>query len=158
MARTLEMQRATSAWEQVQAVQAAYKDDATGRKKLRGTYGARVRDLGAMIMTDSLGQTLAYLRAKGKTGQPPDPHKPDQLAHRLLVEHLSIWVVSVLEGTPGTPVAGDHLLKRLLAADLAYYRRATVETLAYGIWLKKFVEAEFGDDINQVEATAGSGE
>jgi CRISPR-associated protein Cmr5 len=152
MARTLEMERATSAWQHIQDVKA--------RAKVRGRYGARVRDMGALIMTDGLGQSLAYLRAKGKSGQAADHRKPEQEAHHLLFEHLSAWVVSVLEGTPGTPVTGAHLLERLIKGESAYYyRRATVETLAYVIWLKKFADAEFGDDIDQAMATdSGGGE
>lgn len=147
MARTLELDRANHAWERVKEMKA--------QPKVRGRYGARVRDMGALIMTDGLGQSLAYLRAKGKSGQAGDNRSPEQAAHHLLFKHLSAWVLHALQAETTDPNA--HVLHQLLNNDQNFYRRATTETLAYLTWLKKFADAEFGDEIDQVVATEGGG-
>ena len=143
MIRPLEMRRATDAWQRVH-------DEVYPRgKQVRGLYGRRALDLAALILTDGLGQTLAYLLAKSK-GQADD-------AHRLLFNHLSEWVLKRMP--PAGTASPEHLLAALMAGDLTYYRRATVETLAYISWLKKFVEAEFTEEIKEAEAleTTGGG-
>ncbi|MDQ2805475.1 MAG: type III-B CRISPR module-associated protein Cmr5 [Chloroflexota bacterium] len=129
MPRTIEMERAQSAWEAVQAVK-------TRSRPVRSVYGARARDMVAMIMTDGLGQTLAFLLAKSK-------NKPTD-SHRLLFNDISTWVLNRL--SPGAQ--GGHLLRKIITEDTSFYRRATAETIAYATWLKKFVEAEFGDEIS----------
>ncbi len=134
MARRVEMDRAARAWQ--------YVHDEISREKadVYKVYGARAQDLPALIHTDGLGQTLAFLRAKSK-GKKEDPH------YRLFT-HLSLWV---LKQVPSASGHTDDLLQALIASDSIYYRRATVETLAFAGWLKKFVEAVFGNEIEGVE-------
>lgn len=82
-----------------------------------------MRGFAAMIQTDGLAPALAFIKAKGKDH------------HLTLNEHLSNWVLAQLGGN------GD-LLTWLLAQDSARYRQAATETIAYLVWLKRFVEAE----------------
>jgi len=114
--QTLQQERAASAWKAVESVP---KDE-------HGKYGSLVRGLPALIQTDGLGQTLAFLRAKGQ----------DKVnAHQIAYNQISQWVTGQL----GTKEA---LLDFILRTDTATYRRATTEALAYLQWIKRFAEAK----------------
>jgi CRISPR-associated protein Cmr5 len=110
--QTKEQERAAKAWEYVIAVKG---------QGYEGQYGGWVKKLPALILTNGLGQILAFLRAKGKgTGNAP----------QTLYQHVSDWVMD--EVGPGS----DSLLEWLLTQDSSTYRRATAESLAFINWLK----------------------
>lgn len=114
--QTLQQQRAASAWQMIEQVP----------KAEQGKYGSLVRGLPALIQSDGLGQTLAFLLAKGKGSKN---------AHQLAYDQLSAWVTKQLD-------AKERLLDFILKADTATYRRATTEALAYLQWIKRFAEAK----------------
>jgi len=119
--QTIEQKRAKAAWDDVLAVkrQGDYDDK----------YLSLVRSAPPDVLTNGLGQTLAFLKAKG------------QSEHRDLFRHLSRWVCPQMGWA-----ASDDLLRKLTepGAGSDVYRRATAETLAYLVWLKRFAEAELG--------------
>lgn len=123
--RTLEQQRATRAWECVDEVTSKSQD-------FKKKYGSLARKVPTLILTNGLGQTLAFLKAKGKN------HPADE--HTVLFRHLSRWVLSQV--APSSPATNGDLLQWVLQNDSASYRRATVEALAFLTWLKRFAEAE----------------
>ncbi len=127
----LDMRRAEDAWKRVQEIKTGGAD--------KGKYGKRAKDIGAMIMTDGLGAALAFLRTKNE-------EKVEGAATWALYRHISKWVTLQIDRT-----ASDELMQQLMQNDTAYYRRATTETLAYVVWLKRFVEGEFGREIEQAE-------
>jgi CRISPR-associated protein Cmr5 len=95
-------------------------------------YSSLARKVPMLVLTNGLGQTLAFLKAKGKN-DPADEHT-------VLFRHLSEWVLSqVNHSTTGTN--GD-LLQWVLSNDSAAYRRVTTEALAFLTWLRRFAEAE----------------
>ncbi|MDW8172388.1 MAG: type III-B CRISPR module-associated protein Cmr5 [Anaerolineae bacterium] len=112
--QTLQQRRAAHAWEAVEQVD---------KKSFKKDYGSLVRSLPAMIQTDGLAHTLAFLNAKGKEH------------HKSAYNTVSQWVMSQL-GKSG------NLLEALLEFSTNDYRRATSEALAYLHWLKRFVEAK----------------
>lgn len=118
--QTLQQERAANAWAAVEEVEQRYS-------KAKKEYGSLVRGLPALIQTDGLGQTLAFLKAKGK-GE-------DANHHSIAYQHLNGWVMAQL-GAKG------DLLESLLQTDSATYRRATSEALAYLQWIKRFAEAK----------------
>ncbi len=120
--QTLDQQRASQAWEDIQSV----KHEPDVRKK----YGSLARKVPMLVLVNGLGQTLAFLRAKGnpKNGKEYD----------LLYEHLSKWTMSQLAPEKDS----ETLLAWVMKENSAAYRRATAETLAYLAWLKRFAEAE----------------
>lgn len=139
--QTTEQERARSAWSNVENI------DGKGFKK---EYGSQARGLPAMIQTNGLGQTLAFLKAKGKN---------EDNAYKSLYTHLSRWGFARLTGDdskkpiqgtrgPGNqPIETNDLLEWLIHHDSAVYRRATTEALAYALWLRRFAEAKgWGDD------------
>jgi CRISPR-associated protein Cmr5 len=96
----------------------------------RKSYGSLARKVPMLVLTNGLGQTLAFLRSKGKDDQSDE--------HNVLFRHLSEWTMRQV--APNTK-DGD-LLKWMLNNDSAAYRRASTEALAYLVWLKRFAEAE----------------
>jgi len=123
--KTLEQQRATRAWECVDEVTSKSQD-------FKKKYGSLARKVPTLILTNGLGQTLAFLKAKGKN-DPADEHT-------VLFRHLSRWVLSQV--APSSPATNGDLLQWVLQNGSASYRRATVEALAFLTWLKRFAEAE----------------
>ena len=122
MPRTDEQKRAKKAWDCV--------------SPLRGTepasdYLTPVRKFPVMVLTNGLGQSLAFLRAKEK----------DNNAHQKLSGHLSSWVLEQIPSHHST-----ELLKCIINEEGEWYRRATAETLAFTGWLKRFAEAELSED------------
>lgn len=122
--RTLEQKRAANAWAVVEGI-------AGKEEKFRKEFGSLVRSLPSLILSDGLGMTLAFLRAKDK-----DTHRTHYFeAYR----NISMWVVKELELT----VNHDALLDWVVnTSGSEEYRRATAETLAYLSWLKRFTEAK----------------
>jgi CRISPR-associated protein Cmr5 len=112
--QTLEQRRAAQAWNQTERV-----DKSLSKKE----YGSLVRGLPAMIQTDGLGQTLAFLKAKDKD------------EHRAAYTNLKEWLAGEFGFT-------DDLLPWLINQPSDVYRRVTSETQAYLLWLKRFAEAK----------------
>lgn len=118
--RTLEQERGKHAWEMLEQVRS---------QGFRTEYRSLVRKLPSYIMLTGLGQTLAFLQAKGGGGNNE---------HQALDSHLSQWVLKQLGVTSTTSLLAWILADNRTADD---YRRATNETLAYLVWLKRFAEA-----------------
>jgi len=113
--RTIEQRRAERAWQNVRDV----------REKQR-EYLALARSAPADIQTNGLAQTLAFWRAKN------EPH------HRDLYGHVSAWVMEQLRHP------GQELLEWITDSNTTsdQYRQATVEAMAFLVWIKRFAEAE----------------
>jgi len=114
--RTLEQERAQHAWSCVQEV----KD-----KPFAGDYRTIAVKVPSLIVTNGLGQTLAFLRSK-----------PDRQHFQLLYRHLADWVGRKVHAD------GDLLNWLVNEATSQQYRLATMEALALLQWLKRFAEAE----------------
>ena len=122
--QTLEQKRAKKAWEDIQSVARRSEDD------FKKKYGSLARRVPMLVLTNGLGQTLAYLRSKGKDDQSNE--------HNVLFRHLSAWTMRQV-----APNEKDRaLLAWVLNTNSDAYRRATTEALAYLTWLKRFAEAE----------------
>lgn len=119
--------------EQDRAAQAAIcVNEAKGVKG----YGSYARRAGALIQTQGLGQALAFWRSKGwEKGKPKNGD-----AYALLYRHMSSWLNQQLR-------TNNDILQWIQEdASTEDYRRATAEAQAFLIWLKRFAEAELGDD------------
>lgn len=127
--RTLEQKRAARAWECIAQV----KHNHTGQKE----YQTRAKKLPAMLKTNGLGQTLAFLKSKGGVEE-------------TLYGHLSHWLTDERE-SPLRWTNGDNqaltgeLMVRVQQTTSLIYRQATEEALAFAGWLKRFAAAELGD-------------
>ena len=112
--KTTEQERAKHAWHRIEQV------DGQG-DSVKQNYGSWARKLPAMIQTNGLAQTMAFLCAKGKDH------------HKLLYQHVSQWMLEKEDG---------KLLPTLLEEDSGTYRRRTTEAIAYSLWLRRFAEGK----------------
>lgn len=119
--QTLQQKRAAHAWEKVKDVRGDSDKPSEKAKK----YGSLVRSLPAMIQSDGLATSLAFLLAKN------EEH------HKNAYDHVSEWVMGQLDETSKL-----NLLEWVLENSSTHYRRAASEALAYLNWLKRFAEAE----------------
>lgn len=114
--QTKEQERAEKAWNCVVSI----KD-----KTYADEYGSVVKKVPMLILTNGLGQTLAFLKAKGK-------NKDDE--HEAVFSHLSEWVTKEMGWS-------KDLLTEIRERNSHDYRRATTEAIAFIGWLKRFAEA-----------------
>ena len=109
-------------------------------KKLEKEYRSLARGLNAMIQINGLGQTLGFLKAKGKN--------QEKRPHYLLLQHLTEW----MQDPEHFHAINSEVMKKNYDGLLQWvldprtgsddYRRATTECLAFGVWLRRFAEAE----------------
>lgn len=133
-----EQQRGAQAWKNIREIKEL--DEKNKDKKLEKEYRSRARGLNAMIQINGLGQTLGFLKAKGKQ----DKKNP----HYLLLSQLTQW----MQDTKHFNVANNEVMRSGDDGLLSWvldprtssddYRRATTECLAFGVWLRRFAEAE----------------
>jgi len=132
--RNSEQERGRQAWEDIREIQQRHNDT------LEKEYRSLTRRLNTMIQINGLGQTLGYLKAKGKN----DSNK----AQYLLLKHLTEWMRIphhfATENRAVLEQGHDGLLRWITdeGTDSTDYRRATTECLAFGIWLRRFAEGE----------------
>lgn len=118
--RDLERCRAEAAWQNIQEVDARDVE-----------YGSLAREMPTLIQTNGLAQSLAFLKAKNKAH------------HQKMFKHLSDWVCQRLNFQQG------DLLENSLRINSQTYRRATMESLSFLQWIKRFTEAK----IEKIEET-----
>jgi CRISPR-associated protein Cmr5 len=100
-------------------------------ESFKKSYSGLTRSTPALVQTNGLGQTLAFLRAKAKGDR--------NTAHWLLYSHISQWIASRVDFGDKGP---DGLLEWLVTQSSEVYRQTTAEVIAYLGWLKRFAEAE----------------
>jgi len=128
--QALEQKRAKKAWEQIKQVVEKSKENS----KLGESYRSLVRKAPAMIKTNGLGQTVAFLLSKAKESESD--------AEALLYRHLEAWL-----GDDEAPVPwpdelkAKGLIEKITLVDSGIYRQAAREALIYLGWLKRFAEA-----------------
>ncbi len=135
--QNIEQQRGRQAWDNIRAI----KDlDKSADKKLEKEYRSLARGLNTMIQINGLGQTLGFLKAKGK--------QQEEKPHYQLLLHLTTWMQDPEHfhavNSDVMRRGYDGLLQWVLDTGTSSddYRRATTECLAFGTWLRRFAEAE----------------
>lgn len=147
--RNSEQLRGQQAWNDIRAI----KDlDKSQEKKLEKEYRSLARGLNAMIQINGLGQTLGFLKAKGKGDE--------KKSHYQLLLHLTNWMQDLKHFRASNSYVMqegyDGLLRWVVDPETSSddYRRATAECLAFGVWLRRFAEGELqepeeGENINE---------
>jgi CRISPR-associated protein Cmr5 len=87
-----------------------------------------VRGLPAMIQVNGLASTTAFLQAKAKSGN--DEKREYSILYEQLSQRLNKYLYD-----------NRDLMQIIMDGSSDQYRRATAEAIAYGNWLKRFVEA-----------------
>lgn len=129
--RNLEQERASVAWEYVT------KEVKKLPEKVQKEYASLAKKAPADIQSNGLGQTMAFWRAKGYENGREKDNKEN--AHYQLSEHVRKW----LGNTKSLGLQTDNFVAWVIAQeDVKLYRRATAETIAFLIWLKRFAESE----------------
>ncbi len=137
-----EQKRGKQAWDNILSIKDIDKN--SNDKKLEKEYRALARGLNAMIQINGLGQTLGFLKAKSTAKGRVDERKP----HYLLLLHLTNWMQDAdhfkAANSDVMRSRYDGLLRWVTDPDTSNddYRRATTECLAFGVWLRRFAEAE----------------
>lgn len=115
-----EQARAAFALEKVQTVVGT-----DGRAK----YKTQLLKLPARLHNNGLGQTMAFYLAQGAG-----------TAERAIVGWLTTWLDSTV-GAGGEAGSSTRYFTGTDASAVKLYRRASVETRALSLWLKRFAEA-----------------
>lgn len=116
MAVLKDHERAKKAWELVNGIPSDKAD----------AYAALVKSAPVMILTNGLGQTLAFFISKKKKGE-----------YGLLYKHLDAWLSSTC-----IHQRGGELMERVINQDSQSFRRTTEEALAFLSWVKRFAAAK----------------
>ena len=127
---TLDQRRARHAWDAVAAIKSLSSD-------LQKNYLREAKRLPVRILTAGLGQSLAFVRAKGRSG-----------AGAQLLRHIADWVLDKRKRPDSTADAPEDgaLIKNIIEGNGTDLQLHTEETLAYLEWLNRFAEAELEDD------------
>lgn len=133
--RDLERERAQFAWKVVHEIADKKNDkdaDAKAKaEKLFKEYASLAKSAPADIMSNGLGQTLAFWRAKSKE---------KENGHSKLLKDITGWLTDEKRGFNNK---GKSLVEWIIGLnDVNQYRRATSEAIAFLIWIKRFAEAE----------------
>lgn len=115
--RTLEQDRAKAAWDAICDVKG---------KQYEAKYSTLARKGATDILSNGLGQTLAFWYAK------------NEKEHQTIIADVSEWVMGQMQIEDQQGLLG--WITRVASTE--EYRQATSEALAYMVWLKRFAEAE----------------
>lgn len=114
-----EQERAKMAWELANDVPNHLIDD----------YSSLVKSVPVMILTNGLGQTLAFIISKSKSKE-----------YSLLYGHLNKWLAINVPWTQNEDISND-LIELVINEKSQGYRMATEEALAFLAWVKRFATA-----------------
>lgn len=129
---SLEQDRARYTWERISLVKSYGKE-------VKGRYKSYVKSAGMLILTNGLGNSVAFFKSKFGT-QPDDKLSPDDRAYKLLYDHIDNWCKKQLM------VEKDFLEWVVNDATSLQIFRITNEVLALLSWLKRFAESELTGD------------
>lgn len=99
-------------------------------ESLLKNYRSYVRKIPQMILSNGLGQTLAFVFAKKENGDAYD------LIYRQLTDYLKSDTVARIK----MPNEQNELVQWVISLGSYEYRYVTEEILAFLNWLKKFAE------------------
>jgi CRISPR-associated protein Cmr5 len=110
------------------AVEAKDKKEDEYYKK--SEYRSRVKKIPTMILSNGLGQTLAFIKSKSKEGN----------AYELIYKQITDYMKSEHPSRINMPNGEDDLTKWVINVDSSTYRYITQEILAFLNWLRRFAE------------------
>jgi CRISPR-associated protein Cmr5 len=136
----------------------AYRCAEEGKKIIRKTqidgewyeddkYKSYVKKLPSMILSNGLGQTLAFViskrqkqkQEKGQKLEPGDEKNPKN-AYDLIYKQLTEYMKSDHTARIKMPQEKNDLVEWVISCNSSTYRYITQEILAFLNWLKRFAE------------------
>lgn len=129
MLRTLEQDRANYAWNCVKKI----KD--RNEEQVEKKYKSFVNKSSALVLTNGLGNTLAFYQSKY------DGKSAEAQAYKDLYAHIDEWLKK-------QDIIDQNVLQWILSEKTSSLDvvRATKETVAFISWLKRFAVAELEGD------------
>ncbi|MFQ5456191.1 MAG: type III-B CRISPR module-associated protein Cmr5 [Nitrospirota bacterium] len=115
-----EQERAKKAWDMVNNIS----------NKAIERYASLAKSAPVMILTNGLGQTLAFFISKSN----------GKNEYSLLYDHLDKWLSVNVPWTQNEEIS-DNLIERVIHGNSQNYRMATEEALAFLSWIKRFATA-----------------
>jgi len=106
-------------------------------------YKSYVKKLPSMIISNGLGQTLAFVfskRKKEKDNKKPGTEQNPKNAYDLIYKQLTDYLKSNSTARINMPQDEDELIKWVISLSSVEYRYVTEEILAFLKWLKRFAE------------------
>jgi len=122
MIENIEHERAKEAWNCIDYVNSKENNE------FRKEYRSVVMKTPTMIITNGLGQTLAFLKSKGKN----DESKPEEKLYR----DIEGWLDKRIQWT-----TKGELMEKVISLPNDKFRYATNETLSFLSWMKRFADA-----------------
>lgn len=106
-------------------------------------YKSHVQKILTMILTNGLGQTIAFIVSKHQ--KPKDKKQPGtqdnpKNAYDLIYKHLISYLKSDTTARIPMPSNQTDLIEWVISCDSTDYRYITHELLAFLNWLKRFAE------------------
>ncbi len=98
--------------------------------KRQKEYRSYTRRIPTMILTNGLGQALAFVKAKSERGN----------AYELIYSQLTEYLKSNSTARIKMPSDRSDLLEWVISCDSNEYRHIAQEILAFLNWLKRFAE------------------
>ncbi len=99
-------------------------------EKKKKEYRSYTKKIPTMILSNGLGQTLAFVKAKAKDGN----------AYELLYAQMTEYMKSDSAVRIQMPSDKNELIEWVISCDSKEYRWITQELLAFLGWLKRFAE------------------
>ncbi len=99
-------------------------------EKIREDYRSYSRKIPQMILSNGLGQTIAFMKSKAKDGN----------AYEILYSQITDYLKSDTTARIRMPDDKNELIEWVISLDSYNYRYATEEILAFLNWLKRFAE------------------
>lgn len=124
-----EHKRARKAWELVNSIS----------DNIIQKYSSLAKSAPVMILTNGLGQTLAFFISKSN----------GRNEYALLYGHLSQWLSKNIVWSKDN--TAEELIERVINEQSQGYRMATEEALAFLSWIKRFASAKAPEEDGGVE-------
>jgi len=107
----------------------AYKKAKEGlsKSKDKDMYVSYVKKIPMLIKANGLGQTLAFMKSKGKE-------------YNDIYNQIDEWLSQEQNAYLLADAKGDDLTEKIISMDSVIYRQVTTEILAFLNWLRRFAE------------------
>jgi len=129
MITSKEQQRAKKAWDMVNETP----------KTVIDKYASLAKSAPVMILTNGLGQTLAFFISKAN----------GRNEYSLLYKHINEWLDDNIPWTPNEDI-GNDLIEKVINENSQIYRKVTEEALAFLSWVKRFATALSPDEKEDI--------
>lgn len=97
------------------------------KSKDKDMYVSYVKKIPMLIKANGLGQTLAFMKAKGKE-------------YKDIYDQIDEWLCQDQNAHLLADASGDDLTEKIISMDSSVYRQVTTEILAFLNWLRRFAE------------------